>query len=85
MVNNFEISLVVLMPNITTKHAITYTNHSMVCFFKVHNPYTLIHLHIKVNIVLQYYQQALTGHFSLMKKNCCLEDQNQHDVDCLKQ
>jgi len=26
LVNNFEISLVVLMPNITTKHAITYTN-----------------------------------------------------------
>jgi len=25
LVNNFEISLVVLMPNITTKHAITYT------------------------------------------------------------
>ena len=24
--NNFEISLVVFMPNITTKHAITYTN-----------------------------------------------------------
>ena len=24
--NNFEISLVVLMPNITTNHAITYTN-----------------------------------------------------------
>jgi len=26
LVNNFEILLVVLMPNITTKHAITYTN-----------------------------------------------------------
>ena len=25
-VNNFEISLVVFMPNITTNHAITYTN-----------------------------------------------------------
>ena len=25
--NNFEISLVVFMPNITTNHAITYTNH----------------------------------------------------------
>ena len=24
--NNFEISLVVFMPNITTNHAITYTN-----------------------------------------------------------
>ena len=24
--NNFEISLVVFMPNITTDHAITYTN-----------------------------------------------------------
>ena len=26
MYNNFEISLVVVMPNITTNHAITYTN-----------------------------------------------------------
>ena len=26
--NNFEISLVVFMPNITTNHAITYTNHT---------------------------------------------------------
>ena len=26
MYNNFEISLVVFMPNITTNHAITYTN-----------------------------------------------------------
>ena len=26
--NNFEIPLVVFMPNITTNHAITYTNHS---------------------------------------------------------
>ena len=25
--NNFEISLVVFMPNINTNHAITYTNH----------------------------------------------------------
>ena len=25
--NNFEILLVVFMPNITTNHAITYTNH----------------------------------------------------------
>ena len=26
--NNFEISLVVFMPNITTNHAITYTNYN---------------------------------------------------------
>ena len=26
MYNNFEISLVIFMPNITTNHAITYTN-----------------------------------------------------------
>ena len=26
--NNFEISLVVFMPNITTNHAITYTNNN---------------------------------------------------------
>ena len=32
--NNFEISLVVFMPNITTYHAITYTNFS---FFVVVN------------------------------------------------
>ena len=25
--NNFEISLVVFLPNITTNHAITYTNY----------------------------------------------------------
>ena len=29
MYNNFEISLVVFMPNITTNHAITYTNISL--------------------------------------------------------
>ena len=28
MYNNFEISLVVRMPNITTNHAITYTNYT---------------------------------------------------------
>ena len=28
--NNFEISLVVFMPNITTNHAITYTNEEIV-------------------------------------------------------
>jgi len=28
LVNNFEISFVVLLPNITTKHAITYTNNT---------------------------------------------------------
>ena len=27
--NNFEISLVVFMPNITTNHAITYTNRTV--------------------------------------------------------
>ena len=27
--NNFEISLVVFMPNITTNHAITYTNKNL--------------------------------------------------------
>ena len=30
MYNNFEISLVVFMPNITTNHAITYTNSDSV-------------------------------------------------------
>ena len=29
MYNNFEISFVVFMPNITTNHAITYTNSVM--------------------------------------------------------
>ena len=27
--NNFEISLVIFMPNITTNHAITYTNWTL--------------------------------------------------------
>ena len=31
MYNNFEISLVVFMPNITTTHAITYTNNIYKC------------------------------------------------------
>ena len=31
--NNFEISLVVFMPNITTNHAITYTNSTLFFFF----------------------------------------------------
>ena len=30
--NNFEISLVVFMPNITTNHAITYTNLSIIFY-----------------------------------------------------
>ena len=38
MLNNFEISLVVFMPNITTNHAITYTNRS------------LINTHVKLNL-----------------------------------
>ena len=29
--NNFEISLVVFMPNISTNHAITYTNETVSC------------------------------------------------------
>ena len=29
--NNFEISLVVFIPNITTNHAITYTNDLVLC------------------------------------------------------
>ena len=28
--NNFEISLMVFMPNITTNHAITYTNFAQI-------------------------------------------------------
>ena len=31
--NNFEISLVVFMPNITTNHAITYTNGKIILFY----------------------------------------------------
>ena len=31
--NNSEISLVVFMPNITTNHAITYTNSFLQTFF----------------------------------------------------
>ena len=31
MCNNFEISLVVFMPNTTTNHAITYTNFFYYC------------------------------------------------------
>ena len=34
--NNFKISLVVFMPNITTNHAITYTNfQNVVCVFTI--------------------------------------------------
>ena len=33
--NNFEIPLVVFMPNITTNHAITYTNCSSVVKSKI--------------------------------------------------
>ena len=33
MYNNFEISLVVFMPNITTNHAFTFTNQSVRIFF----------------------------------------------------
>ena len=32
MYNNFKISVVVFMPNITTNHAITYTNFQQVTF-----------------------------------------------------
>jgi len=37
MYNNFEISIVVFKPNITTNHAITYTNHT-----STGNPISLI-------------------------------------------
>ena len=33
--NNFEISLLVFMPNITTNHAITYTNTGVINNFFV--------------------------------------------------
>ena len=33
--NNFEISLVVFMPNITTNHAITYTNFCNIFYLVV--------------------------------------------------
>ena len=39
MYNNFEISLVVFMPNITTNHAITYTNKTkniLISHFRTH-------------------------------------------------
>ena len=42
MYNNFEISLVVFIPNITTKHAITYTN--IMCKVRIEN----IPLHCRV-------------------------------------
>ena len=35
--NNFEISLVVFMPNITTNHAITYPNSPMSAFPYIYN------------------------------------------------
>ena len=40
--NNFEISLVVFMPNITTNDAITYTNMCMVIIF-----WTIGAIHLK--------------------------------------
>ena len=36
--NNFEISLVVSIPNITTNHSITYTNHSLNSVFPNGHP-----------------------------------------------
>ena len=33
---NFEISLVVFMPNITTNHAITYTNQHSITLLGIH-------------------------------------------------
>ena len=35
--SNFEISLVVFMPNITTNHAITYTNFSLLSLFQIYD------------------------------------------------
>ena len=35
MYNNFEISLMVFMPNITTNHAITYTYSHIRCMWAV--------------------------------------------------
>ena len=37
--NNFEISLVVFMPNITTNHAITYTNQDNLVLDVIHQNY----------------------------------------------
>ena len=41
MYNNFEISLVIFIPNITTNHAITYTN--IMCKVRIEN----IPLHVE--------------------------------------
>ena len=49
MYNNFEISLVVFIPNITTNHAITYTNEESTLSW--YNPSSFIKL-IQVVLML---------------------------------
>ena len=60
--NNFEISLVVFMPNITTNHAITYTNQHSITLLGIHmrqsaykrETFTFINADIKViNTILK--------------------------------
>ena len=46
--NNFEISLVVFMPNITTNHAITYTNTTSTAKFADKNYCSIITQTIKL-------------------------------------
>ena len=45
--NNFEISLVVFMPNMTTNHAITYTNflHPLRVFLRIFCDFAEFHPH----------------------------------------
>ena len=40
--NNFEISLMVFMPNVTTNHAITYTNQNKRLSEKVKNKFAML-------------------------------------------
>ena len=57
--NNFEISLVVFMPNIATNHAITYTNGWKWRQQKLSDKFPLFSYDLVINLAMIYYKQRL--------------------------
>ena len=76
--NNFEISLVVFMPNITTNHAITYTN------FRLNFNYFWIENEVKVKRTIIFFfieleiDSSFFFLFSIQNKTFLLRNENKN-------